>query len=114
MSGIHTHLQSRPACLGFIAFLNGAQNPLNRSAVRRVGAEDSAHCACEKRKPFVVVIQDDVVIGTEELVLSWIQRHNLDLWIVSPSVNQPSLFVLFGRLVIDNKSVSSTSGCEAI
>jgi hypothetical protein len=57
-----------------------------------------------------VDIQDDVVIGSEELVPGGIQRHNLDPWIVH---SQPSdlLFSLFVRVPCNrSRTMTTVSG----
>src|SRR6266478_189692 len=66
---------------------------------------DSTRRGGKKREPLVVVIQDNVVIGADELVLGWIQRHNFDLWIVRFQPSDHFFSGLFRRRMANDKQL---------
>ena len=67
------------------------------------GGQGSTRRRCQQRKPLVAVIQDDVVIGADELVPGWIQRHDFDLGIVRFQPSDHFFSGLFRCQMANNK-----------
>ena len=57
-----------------------------------------------------MVVQNDIVIGADELVSRWIQGHNFDFWIVRLQPIDHVFPGLFGCRVANDKNVHVTVG----